>query len=166
MDNLPPFLKPGFESEIGSYTFTKEVIIRFAEKFDPQDFHLSEETAKDSLFGKLCASGWHTTSVWMKMQREYVARTLPDYSDENFAKIEMGPSPGFKDLRWMRPIFAGETVTYFNRNKEIRESASRPGTYILSVDHEAYTDHQKNELAMSFVGSVFIHLLPQKGEKA
>lgn len=166
MDNLPPFLKPGFESEIGSYTFTKEVIIRFAEKFDPQDFHLSEETAKDSLFGKLCASGWHTTSVWMKMQREYAARTLADYSDENFAKVELGPSPGFKDLRWMRPVYAGERVTYFNRNKEIRESASRPGTYILSVDHEAYTDHQKNELAMSFTGSVFIHLLPQKGEKA
>jgi len=166
MNNLPPFLEPGFESEIGSYTFTEEVITRFAEKFDPQDFHLSEETAKGSLFEKLCASGWHTVSVWMKLQREYAARVLPDYSDSNYAKIELGPSPGFTDLRWVRPVYAGDTVTYFNRNRDIRESASRPGTFILNVDHEGYTDLQKNELAMSFTGSVFIHLLPQKGEMA
>ncbi|MFK5979243.1 MAG: MaoC/PaaZ C-terminal domain-containing protein [Rhizobiaceae bacterium] len=162
MDNLPPFLEPGFEYEIGSYTFTKEAIIHFAEKFDPQEFHLSEETARNSLFGKLCASGWHTTSVWMKMQREYAARTLPEYSDANYAKVELGPSPGFKNLRWTRPVFSGETVTYYNCNKEIRESTSRPGTYILSVDHEAYTDQNKSELAMSFTGSVFIHLLRQE----
>lgn len=159
MNDLPSYLQPGYEYQIGSYTFNKEEIIRFAEKFDPQEFHLSEESAEASLFGKLCASGWHTTAVWMKTQREYAARLHEEGKGVDDVQITLGPSPGFENLRWMRPVFVGKTVTFFNRNKSIRESASRPGTWILSVDHEAYTDDQKKELAMSFTGSVFIHVL-------
>ncbi|MEL6966811.1 MAG: hypothetical protein AAGM04_05460, partial [Pseudomonadota bacterium] len=53
-------VEPGLVQELGSHTFEHDEIIRFATKFDPQAFHLSEEGAAASHFGRLCASGWHT----------------------------------------------------------------------------------------------------------
>lgn len=63
---LDEFFRIGVAVPIGSYTFTPEAIVEFARKYDPQPFHLSEETARGSIFGRLCASGWHTAAVWMK----------------------------------------------------------------------------------------------------
>ncbi|ENR03673.1 hypothetical protein H721_01501 [Brucella ovis IntaBari-2006-46-332] len=57
----------GKERVLGTYTFTAEEIIAFARKYDPQPFHIDEEAAKNSLFGGLCASGWHTTAIFMKL---------------------------------------------------------------------------------------------------
>jgi acyl dehydratase len=68
----------GRELDIGSYTFTAEEIIDFATKYDPQPFHLDAEAAKNSLFGGLCASGWHTTAVFMKLNVASIVQATKD----------------------------------------------------------------------------------------
>ena len=60
-------LKIGETRDLGTYTFTEENITRFARSFDPQPFHLSDAAARETHFGALCASGWHTAAVWMKL---------------------------------------------------------------------------------------------------
>ena len=104
-------IEPGMVSELGSHTFTRQAILDFAKAYDPQRFHLDEDAAKASIFGALCASGWHTASVWMRLnilngraelQRLTGLETLPVF----------GPSPGIRDLRWLRPVYVGETVHY------------------------------------------------------
>jgi acyl dehydratase len=61
----------GARTEIGTYTFDEENIVRFARRFDPQPFHIDPEAARRSLFGGLCASGWHTCAVWMRSFVDY-----------------------------------------------------------------------------------------------
>src|SRR5262245_44632562 len=94
----------GMQREFGSFTFTAEDIKRFAAQFDPQRFHLDEEEGRNSLFGGLAASGWHVAAVCMKLlvadgqrlAREAVARG---------EKVAVGgPSPGFRELRWIKPV--------------------------------------------------------------
>jgi acyl dehydratase len=75
--------------ELGSYTITKEEIIRFAKEFDPQPFHIDEEKAKSSLYGSLIASGWHTNSIYMKL-----------FVKEMMSKAHGMGSPGIEELKW------------------------------------------------------------------
>ena len=64
---LEEYLGVGLRLELGSHTFSAGEIRRFAGKYDPQPFHLDEDAAAKSVFGGLCASGWHTASMWMKL---------------------------------------------------------------------------------------------------
>jgi acyl dehydratase len=117
----------------GSYPFTREAIVRFAKKYDPQVFHVDEVAAKDSLFGGLCASGWHTASAMMRL--------LVTYFDGRDAKaraageplLVSGPSPGFDDLRWPNPVYPDDVVTFTARIVGKRISKSRPGWGLLSM---------------------------------
>jgi acyl dehydratase len=117
----------------GSHTFTAEAIKRFAAKYDPQYFHMDEAAAKNSLFGGLCASGWHTASAMMRL--------LVTHFDAEEAKaraagepvLVSGPSPGFDDLRWPNPVYPGDTVTFTARIVGKRISKSRPGWGLLSM---------------------------------
>jgi acyl dehydratase len=117
----------------GSHTFTAEAIRRFAAKYDPQYFHTDEAAAKNSLFGGLCASGWHTASAMMRL--------LVTHFDAEEAKaraagepvLVSGPSPGFDDLRWPNPVYPGDTVTFTARIVGKRISKSRPGWGLLSM---------------------------------
>ncbi len=105
-------LQPGMKLELGSHTFTANKIIEFAEKFDPQRFHLSEAAAKNSHFGALCASGWHTGSIWM---RQNVKNSLPEMlrlTEYKGPEPVFGPSPGFENLKWHRPVFVGDKITF------------------------------------------------------
>ena len=106
---------------IGSYTFRAEEIKAFAGKFDPQSFHLDEEAAKQGLFGRLCASGRHTASVWMKLMVTYY------YADPRNAWPRFGPSPGFRDMKWIKPVYVDDTITYTSRVISKRNLASKPG---------------------------------------
>lgn len=124
-------LEPGMVSELGCYTFTREAILDFARAHDPQRFHVDEEAARDSIFGALCASGWHTAAIWMRLnilngRAEWLRLTgaseLPAF----------GPSPGIRDLRWLRPVYVDETVHYRTELMAKRLSASRPGWGILT----------------------------------
>ncbi|MEP3048267.1 MAG: MaoC family dehydratase [Roseibium sp.] len=138
---------------LGTYTFRAEDIIAFAQKYDPQPFHLSEEAAARTHFGRLCASGWHTAAVFMKL---FVA-TSNRLRDEAIKKGEtpgkLGPSPGFEDLKWIKPVFAGDTLSYQWVTTGKTESRSRPEWGLLNFDILAH--NQDNVLVFSLKGTVF-----------
>ncbi|MGB7286169.1 MAG: MaoC family dehydratase [Salaquimonas sp.] len=138
---MPDFMTAGWEVEIGAHTFTSEEIIKFAKAYDPQIFHLDAEAAKDSLFGGLCASGWHTASIWMRKQRDHSKKATSERVKNGLPIAEFGPSPGFNNLKWMRPVFAGDTVTYFNEILSCRPSQSKPGWYVMTARQSGKNQH-------------------------
>ena len=139
----------GDVTELGSHTFTAEAIKRFAGAYDPQPFHLDEDAAAAGLFGALTASGWHTTAVMMKLIAAAGSAGKADCA-------RLGPSPGFDDLRWLRPVFAGDTLTYRATVTGKRESRSRPGWGVVSSRFEAH--NAAGEMAMDVIVHDLIEL--------
>src|SRR6202040_1648021 len=116
----------GHRRELGSFTFTADLIRKFASQFDPQRFHLDEEEGKKSLFGGLAASGWHVGSVCMKL----LVADGPRQAKKALARGEtianLGPSPEFRELRWIKPVLAGDTISFTSVVEAMRTSDSRP----------------------------------------
>jgi acyl dehydratase len=144
----------GERRELGSFTFTAELIKRFASQFDPQRFHLDEEEGRKSLFGGLAASGWHVGSVCMKLlvadgQRE--AREARARGEEIAVS---GPSPGFRELRWIKPVLAGDTVSFASEIVSLRVSEKRPQWGILEGRNTG--TNQRGELVFSVLGTAFV----------
>lgn len=137
-------LRPGVVLRLGSYAFTPENIIDFAKRFDPQPFHLSEEGGRATHFGGLSASGWHTASAWMRVMTDFWARQPAQSTPKR------GPGMGFDNLLWLRPVLAGDTLTYFTRVEGARRSASRPGWGILNLRN--YALNQKGIPVFAFSG--------------
>lgn len=133
---LDEYFGIGVRIELGSYTFDADTIKAFARKFDPQPFHLDEEAARRSVFGGLCASGWHTAAVWMKCHLRTQEKTPPKRWPGPGPAPEFGPSPGFSNLKWLKPVYAGETVTYARTVTGHRPLASRPGWRLLLLKAE------------------------------
>jgi acyl dehydratase len=144
----------GDVAEIGQHTFTTEEIKAFAARFDPQPFHLDEAAAAHSLFGALCASGWHTACLWMRLATDY--RRLEDEARRARGEpvATLGVSPGFRDLRWPNPVYPGDTVTYATEVVELRTSASRPDWGIMAARNTG--TNQRGEPVLSFISSVFV----------
>ena len=149
----------GERHTLGSFTFTADAIKAFARGYDPQAFHLDEEAGRRSLFGGLAASGWHTASVYMKLLVAY----LKDYAEAAEARGERaapsGPSPGFKNLKWPRPVLAGDTITYTYEATAMRPLASRPEFGLVSGTTTAV--NQRGEIVLFFENAVF---LPRRSE--
>ena len=118
-------IEVGQRRELGSFTFTAEAIKRFAAQFDPQRFHLSEEEGRNSLFGGLAASGWHVGSVCMKLLVADGQRQMKEAAARGEKIAVWGPSPGFRDLRWLRPVLAGDTISFASEVESKRASESR-----------------------------------------
>jgi acyl dehydratase len=114
----------GSTTELGSHLFTDEAIIAFARRYDPQPFHIDHEAAKKSHFGGLCASGWHTSVIWMRLN---VERRKAMASAGGAPLDALGPSPGFQDLKWLKPVYAGDTIRYTSHVVEKRALRSRAG---------------------------------------
>jgi acyl dehydratase len=131
----------GARTEIGSYTFDEENIVRFAGRFDPQPFHIDPEAAKRSLFGGLCASGWHTCAVWMRSFVDYWSKETARLKSLDLDPPTLGPSPGFQKLQWLKPVYAGDTVTYSVTLLASRALASRPGWILNSILCEGENQH-------------------------
>jgi len=123
----------GQKIEIGSYTFDAERIIDFATQFDPQFFHIDPKAAKESLFGGLCASGWHSCSAWMKTFVAFWSAETARLQLQGLSAPKLGPSPGFKNLQWLRPVFAGDTVRYSVTLLSSRELTSREGWILNTI---------------------------------
>ncbi|MEJ5019939.1 MaoC family dehydratase [Ochrobactrum vermis] len=146
---------------IGSYTFTAEEIIDFARKYDPQPFHLDAEAAKKSVFGGLCASGWHTTAVFMKLNVASIVEATKDALKRGETPPTFGPSPGFENLKWSKPVYAGDTITYKRVVHAIRPLASRPGWSMLTMTTSAY--NQNGEEVLFFDNAAMVKLPPKTG---
>lgn len=149
MDEL---YRPGERIVTGNLTFTAEDIIRFAREFDPQTFHLDEEAARHSLFGGLCASGWHTSAGWMQCFLRFWGEEARRLAAEGLQIPKLGPSPGFRDLKWLKPVYAGDTVTYSVTFLESRPLASRPGLRVSTILCEGR--NQLDEDVIRFESSV------------
>ncbi|WP_445492680.1 MaoC family dehydratase [Rhodopseudomonas sp. RCAM05734] len=147
-------IKVGHRRELGSFTFTAELIKTFAAQFDPQPFHLDEDAGRRSLFGGLVASGWHVAAVGMKLlvadgQRETAAQIA---AGETVAT--WGPSPGFRELRWLKPVRAGDTISYANQVETVRATATRPGWGIVQARNIVTNQH--GEQVMTFMATAFV----------
>jgi acyl dehydratase len=137
MTTLDEFFRIGVTTTLGSHTFEAEEIKAFARKYDPQPFHIDEEAARRSVFKKLCASGWHTASMWMKYN--LITRTdLQERWQGPGPMPEYGPSPGFTNLKWLKPVYVGETITFTRTALDHRAMASRPGYRIVNIRAEAF----------------------------
>ena len=133
----------GLKLELGTVHFSAESIIRYAEKFDPQPFHLDAEAAKNSVFEGLCASGWQTSASWMKCFLSYWSKEIRRLKSEGIEPPKLGPSPGFRDLKWLRPVYAGDDVTYYATMIAARPLASRPGLRMNTTLNEGVNQHGK-----------------------
>ena len=117
----------GARVALGSRLFTREDIIAFATKYDPQPFHLSDEGAAKSHFGRLSASGWHTAATYMRLFINTRDKVRADRASLPFALNPGGPSPGFRNLRWLRPVQAGDVITYDSTVIAKEPHPTRPG---------------------------------------
>jgi acyl dehydratase len=144
----------GERNELGSFTFTADAIKAFAREYDPQPFHLDEEAGRRSVFGALAASGWHTASVYMKLLVADLQRQTAERRARGELVAPSGPSPGFKNLKWPRPVLAGDIVTYYYEATSSRLLASRPGWGIVFGIVTAV--NQRDEIVLVFENSVFV----------
>ncbi len=149
----------GTRRELGAYTFTAERIKAFASKYDPQAFHLDEEAGRKSLFGGLAASGWHTASACMRVGVDSRRRAAAAAQARGDNVVAGGPSPGFKNLRWPKPVLAGDTVTFFSEVKSKRASVTRPQWGLIFVLNTG--ENQHGELVFSFEASAFVARRPR-----
>lgn len=146
--------------DLGPHLFTADAITAFARAYDPQMFHLDAEAARRSHFGGICASGWHTAAIWMKRLHATFARDAA-LTAETGPVPQLGPSSGFKDMRWLRPVYAGDTIRYSCSLIDKRASASRPGWGLAT--HRNAAENQRGEPVFAFTGTVFWQWEPPRG---
>ena len=139
----------GAEREFGSYDVTREEVIEFATKYDPQPFHLSDEAAAKTHFGRIAASGWHTAAMTMAV----IARAVVD--DE---QAGLG-SPGIDELRWLKPVYPGDTLTV--RGKILEKTPSRSKPEIGSFRTATTVTNQHGEPVMTFTSIVLMRRRPE-----
>ncbi len=148
----------GEKAVFGRHTFAAEEIKAFAAQFDPQPFHLDEAAAARSHFGALCASGWHTVMLWMRLAMLYRRAEDDALRVRGEPVAQLGPSPGFRDLKWHEPVYVGDTITFATEVVETRVSKSRPAWgLVFNVNTGA---NQDGTLVMSFIGSAFVERRP------
>lgn len=140
-------LAPGTVLEFGGYEMTEEEIVGFARRYDPQPFHLDRAAGKASIFGDLCASGWNTTAVMMRM-----------WVDNYLSPEASLGSPGIDELRWLRPVFPGDRLRC--RIEVLDASPSRSRPFMGSVRQKAQLLNQRDEVVLSLVGTSFFRRRP------
>lgn len=153
----------GQRRELGSFTFTPDNIKAFARQFDPQKFHLDEEAGRNSLFGGLAASGWHVGSVCMKLLvakgKEEAAAMLA----AGETPAVWGPSPGFRELKWLKPVLAGDTITFDSVVESLRTSEKRPEWGIVQARNVGV--NQRGEPVYSMLATAFVPRRATAGAK-
>jgi acyl dehydratase len=152
----------GMSVELGSHTFTADEIKSFAREFDPQPFHLDEEAAARSHFGALIASGWHTASLCLRHLVEDRHRRQEDLRRRGEPVARAGPSPGLRDLKWPKPVYVGDTISFATEIVELRDVAKRPDMG-LRVARDTGTN-QRGELVYSILSSTFIERRNKPGQ--
>ena len=138
----------GIAAPIGEHRFEPDEIKTFAGKFDPQPFHLDEVEAAKSHFGRLCASGWHTVSMWMRHNVLTEQQRLRDLQSAGHGGFEVGVGLGLKNLRWLLPVYAGDTIRFSRTRNSVRASNSLPGWSI--VEYSAEASNQAGDKVMEF----------------
>lgn len=141
-------LEVGSETYFGSYEVARDEVLEFARKYDPQPFHLSDEEAAKTHFGRLAASGWHTAAMTMAVTARYVVA---------HEQAGLG-SPGIDDLRWKRPVYPGDTLHVNGHIVEKTLSRSKPEMGSFRT-HTTVTN-QDGVSVMTFTSIVLIRRRP------
>lgn len=129
--------------DLGSYMVAEEEIIEFATRYDPQVFHIDPELAKDSFYGGLIASGWHTVAIYTRLLVNGLLRETKSFG-----------SPGFDEVRWPRPVRPGDVLHGFFLVQECLSSRSRPNLGIVRSSCEMLNQHNKTVLTMQGVNFI------------
>jgi acyl dehydratase len=144
--------RPGETIDLGAHTFDRDDMIAFARQFDPQPFHLDDDAAAASLFGKLAASGWHTVAVMGQLFVRERQRREAAIMAAGRSVATYGPSPGFKNLKWLKPVLVGDTLEYRTKVLEQQVLKSRPDKGILHSRTQAR--NQRGEIVYSYDGMI------------
>ena len=147
-------IEPGATARFGSKRVERDEVIAFAEQFDPQPFHLSDQAAADTYFGRLSASGWHTCAMTMRM--------LVDHMAEH-GQAGLG-SPGVESLRWLKPVHPGDSLTVETTVLDKRASVRRPE--MGSYRSELTVFNQNGEAVLTFTSTGLVRRRPPKVERA
>ena len=134
-------LPVGTVMELGTISTTAEEIKAFAQQFDPQPFHLDEAAAQQSLFGRLCASGWHTCGLCMRVT-----------VDNFLSKSSSLGSPGLESLKWLHPVYPGDVLRVQHSITESRPMASKPTVGIIRGVWDVFNQHGNKVLHMEGYG--------------
>src|SRR3954453_3991613 len=137
-------LEVGAETYFGSYEVTREEVLEFARKYDPQPFHLSDEEAAKTHFGRMSASGWHTAAMTMAVIARYVV---------SHEQAGLG-SPGIDELRWRKPVYPGDTLHV--RGKIVEKTPSRSRPEMGSFRSEMIVSNQDGQPVLTFTSIVLI----------
>jgi acyl dehydratase len=141
----------GAETYFGSYEVTRDEVLEFARKYDPQPFHLSDEEAAKTHFGRIAASGWHTCAMTMAVIARHVV-------DEEQAGLG---SPGIDELRWRRPVYPGDTLHV--RSKIVGKTPSRSKPEMGSFRSDTVVTNQDDQPVLTFTSIVLIRRRPTSG---
>ena len=141
-------LEVGTETEFGHYDVTREEVLEFARNYDPQPFHLSDEAAAKTHFGRIAASGWHTCAMAMSV----IVRSF-----EQAPQAGLG-SPGIDELRWLRPVYPGDRITV--RGKIVSKTPSRSKPDIGSMRTETTITNQDGIDVMRYTSIVLMRRRP------
>ena len=144
-------LEVGAETYYGSYEVTRDEVIEFARKYDPQPFHLSDEAAARTYYGRLAASGWHTCAMTM-------AVIVRNFEKQQTAGLG---SPGVDELRWMKPVYPGDTLHV--RGTIIDKTPSRSKPDIGTFRTQTVVSNQHDEPVMKLTSIVIIQRRPTAG---
>ena len=148
----------GARVEIGSRTFEREPMIAFARQWDPQLFHLDDSAAAASHFGRLSASGWLTAATFMRLWVDNRKKLSDELAASGREVADWGASPGFRDLRWLRPVYVGDTISY--RTTLIgKRPISRAGWAVVNSLNEGF--NQDGVKVFEFTGAA---LCPMRGK--
>ena len=141
-------LEVGAETDFGSYKVTREEVLEFARKYDPQPFHVSDEEAAKTHFGRLAASGWHTAAMTMAV----IARHVVEQEQAGLG------SPGIDELRWKKPVYPGDTLHV--RGTVIDKAPSRSRPEMGSFRTHTIVTNQDDDPVMTFTSIVLIRRRP------
>lgn len=139
-------LEIGARQSFGRYDVTREEVLEFARKYDPQPFHLDDEAAARTHFGRLSASGWHTCAMAMAMMVENLKRNR---------QAGLG-SPGMDNLRWAKPVFPGDTLRVESEVLEKRRSQSRREIGLFKSRSQIFNQHDEVVLEMVSNGMIAV----------
>lgn len=142
-------LSVGQKASFGSYRVERDEVIEFARKFDPQPFHLDDEAAAKSHFKRLAASGWHTAAMTMAMVVENLKAVK---------QAGMGGG-GIDELRWVKPVYPGDTLRVETEIVELRVSTSRPEMGIFRNRTTVLNQH--DEPVMTYFANAMIATRPK-----
>jgi acyl dehydratase len=137
-------IEVGAKQSFGRYEVTREEVIAFASKYDAQPFHLDDAAAARTHFGRLSASGWHTCAMTMAMMVENM---------KDKAQAGLG-SPGVEDLRWLKPVYPGDTLRCETEVLEKRRSRNRPEMGLFKSRATVFNQHGEPVLAMTSIGLI------------